>query len=65
MEDNNYTYYDDFLYHIDLSIETGNIKYIKDAIIKYKENLDQYYIDWGTRIIVELTQEAIEEIKII
>ena len=64
MKHNNYTSYDDFLYHIDLSIETGNIKYIKDAIIKYKGDLDQYYIDWGTRIIIELTQESIEEINI-
>ncbi len=49
---------------MDLSIETGNIKYIQHAITKYKGIIEQYYIDSGNRIIVELTQEAIEEIKI-
>lgn len=64
MEHGDYTNEEDFIYYMDLSIETGNIKYIQHAITKYKGIIEQYYIDSGNRIIVELTQEAIEEIKI-
>ena len=39
--------YDDFLYLIDLTIESGDIIYIKNAIIKYENVLSKYYIDWG------------------
>ena len=42
--------YDDFLYLIDLTIESGDIIYIKNAIIKYENVLS--------------TQEAIEEMII-
>tara|TARA_Y100001970_G_scaffold290723_2_gene425474 strand:+ start:3318 stop:3518 length:201 start_codon:yes stop_codon:yes gene_type:complete len=65
MEPDNYTIYDDFLHSIDLSIETGDINYVKEAIIKYKGILNQYYIDWGNRIIIELTTEAIEEMTLV
>ena len=39
--------YDDFLYLIDLTIESGDIIYIKNSIIKYENVLSKYYIDWG------------------
>jgi len=65
-EDNtNCTIYDDFLYCIDLSIETGDVSYVKEAIIKYKGILNQYYIDWANRIIIELTTESIEEMTLV
>tara|TARA_B110000444_G_scaffold158224_3_gene147921 strand:+ start:4394 stop:4585 length:192 start_codon:yes stop_codon:yes gene_type:complete len=56
--------YDDFLYLIDLTIESGDIIYIKNAIIKYENVLSKYYIDWGNQIIMDVTQEAIEEMII-
>ena len=61
----NYTIYDDFLHCIDLSIETGDISYVKEAITKYKGILNQHYIDWGNRIIIELTTESIEEMTLV
>lgn len=65
-EDNtNCTIYDDFLYCIDLTIETGDINYVKQAIFKYKGILNEYYIDWGNRIIIELTTESIEEMTLV
>jgi len=55
---------DDFIYQINLSIDSGNIIYIKNAIKKYKGVLSEYYIDWGNRIIVELMEESILEMNI-
>ena len=54
----------DFLYQIDLSIETGNINYIKNAIKKYKSVLNEYYINWANDIIIQLTEEAIDNMVI-
>ena len=64
MEISNYYYEDDFLYQIDLSIETGNINYIRNAINKYKDVLSMYYIDWANRIIMELTEDSMNEMII-
>ena len=55
---------DDFIYQIDLSIQTGNINYIKNAIKKYQGLLSEYYINWANRVIIELTHEAIDEMVI-
>ncbi len=64
MEISNYYYEDDFLYQIDLSIETGNINYIRNAIRQYKDVLSIYYIDWANRIIMELTEDSMNEMII-
>ena len=64
-DNTNYTIYDDFLHSIDLSIETGNISYVKEAMAKYKGILNQYYLDWANRIIIELTTESIEEMTLV
>lgn len=64
MEISNYYYEDDFLYQIDLSIETGNIDYIRNAIKQYKDVLSIYYIDWANRIIMELTEDSMNEMII-
>tara|TARA_X000000368_G_scaffold345389_1_gene284480 strand:- start:9965 stop:10162 length:198 start_codon:yes stop_codon:yes gene_type:complete len=64
MEISNYYNEDDFLYQIDLSIETGNINYIRNAIRQYKDVLSIYYIDWANRIIMELTQDSMNEMII-
>ena len=54
----------DFLYQIDLSIQSGNINYIRNAIKNYQGILSEYYIDWGNRIIMQLTEESINEMVI-
>ena len=64
MEETNLDVEYDFLYQIDLSIQSGNINYIKNAIKKYKNVLSEYYIDWGNKIIMELTEESINEMVI-
>tara|TARA_Y100000748_G_C15154864_1_gene355446 strand:+ start:188 stop:388 length:201 start_codon:yes stop_codon:yes gene_type:complete len=64
MELTNDTLEDEFLYQIDLSIETGNILYIKNAIEKYKKVLSKFYIDWANEIIIQLVTENIDEIVI-
>ena len=64
MEISNYYYEDDFLYQIDLSIETGNINYIRNAIRQYKDVLSINYIDWANRIIMELTEDSMNEMII-
>ena len=64
MEIINYYPEDDFLYQIDLSIQTGNITYIKNAIKHFKNILSEYYIDWANRIIMELTEESMNEMII-
>ena len=55
---------DDFIYQIDLSIETGNINYIKTAVKKYKGLLSVYYIDWANKIMMDLIQESVDDMVI-
>ena len=62
--DNNNNYYDDYLYYIDKSIQTGDIKFISFAIKKYETVLDKYYIEWGYRLIEELGCEAFGKLGI-
>tara|TARA_B100000900_G_scaffold400030_1_gene403228 strand:- start:905 stop:1102 length:198 start_codon:yes stop_codon:yes gene_type:complete len=64
MEITNYYPFDDFLYQIDLSIQTGNINYIKNAIKQYKGLLSEYYIDWANRIIIELIEDSMNDMVI-
>lgn len=54
----------DYIQLIDLSIQTGNINYIKDANKKYQNILSEYYIQWGNRILMELTEESMNEMVI-
>tara|TARA_B110000305_G_C19407410_1_gene623543 strand:- start:543 stop:818 length:276 start_codon:yes stop_codon:yes gene_type:complete len=55
---------DYFIYQIDLSIETGNINYIKNAVKKYKGLLSVYYIDWANRVMMDLIQESVDDMEI-
>lgn len=54
----------DYIQLIDLSIQTGNINYIKYAINKYQNILSEYYIQWGNTILMELTEESMNEMVI-
>jgi len=56
---------DDFIYQIDLSIDTGNIMYIKNAIKKYEPVLSKFYIDWANKIMMQLITEAIDEMQML
>jgi len=55
---------DDFIYQMDLSIETGNISYIKNAVKKYKDVLSVFYIDWANKIMMELVEESVNDMEI-
>ena len=55
---------DDFLYSIDLSIEYGDVIYIKNSIQKYKNVLPSTYIKMANRVMVELLEESLEEMDI-
>ena len=60
----NYNIIDDFINLIDLSIQTGNINYVYNAIKKYKNLVNETYITWANNIIIELTQESIDTMVI-
>lgn len=63
MENDNTTVYDNFLYMIDLAIESGNASIIQQAIKTYKD-IPEVYINMAKTIYVELITEQIEEIKL-
>lgn len=63
MENGNTTVYDNFLYMIDLAIESGNASIIQQAIKTYKD-IPEVYINMAKTIYVELITEKIEEIKL-
>ena len=65
MEITNYIPADDFIYQIDLSIDSGNIMYIKNAIKKYELVLSKIYIDWANKIMMQLITEAIDEMQML
>lgn len=63
MENGNTTVYDNFLYMIDLAIESGNASIIQQAIKTYKD-IPEVYINMAKTIYVELITEKIEDIKL-
>ena len=56
---------DAFLYEIDRSIDSGNEKYILDAIKIYKGKIDDSYIKMGQRMLTSLVEEKIESMECI
>ena len=64
INDGNDTIIDDFIYQIDLSIETGDINYIKKSLIKYRGLLNETYIKWANTIMIQITQEQITEMTV-
>jgi hypothetical protein len=61
---NNDEYIDLFLYEIDKSIASGNIIYIKNAIINYSKYIDISYINWANSLILEIVLEKLEYIEL-
>lgn len=64
LEKNNLTISDIFQFEIDRSIETGDIKYIKQAIAQYGNLVSQNDLIVANKIIMQLIEEKIEEINI-
>jgi hypothetical protein len=62
--ENSNEYIESFLLEIDKTIDTGNIIYIKQAIIKYTNIIDKSYITWANSLIFEIIQEKLENIQL-
>ena len=63
IENDNTTVYDNFLYIIDLAIESGNTSIIQQAIKDYKD-IPEVYINMAKTIYLQLITEQIEEITL-
>ena len=57
-------YIDSFLLEVDKTIASGNIIYIKNAIINYSKFIDRSYITWANLLILEIIQEKFEHIEL-
>jgi hypothetical protein len=57
-------YIDSFLYEVDKTIASGNIIYIKNAIINYSKFIDIIYINWANLLILEIVQEKLEYVEL-
>ena len=62
-DNDNTTIYDNFLYLIDLAIESGNASILQQAIKTYR-NIPDVYINMAKTIYLQLITEQIEEIKL-
>ena len=62
-DNDNTTIYDNFLYQIDLAIESGNASILQQAIKTYR-NIPDVYINMAKTIYLQLITEQIEEIKL-
>jgi len=62
--ENSNNYIDLFLCEVDKTINTGNIIYIKKAIITYSNYIDISYIIWANSLILEIVQEKLEYIQL-
>jgi hypothetical protein len=61
---NNDEYIDLLLLEVDKTIVSGNIMYIKNAIVSYSNYIDKSYIVWANSLILEIIQEKLEYIEI-
>jgi hypothetical protein len=62
--ENSNNYIDLFLCEVDKTINTGNVIYIKKAIINYNKYIDISYIIWANSLILEIVQEKFESIEL-
>jgi len=53
-----------FLLEVDKTIASGNIIYVKNAIINYSKFIDISYITWANLLILEIIQEKLEHIEL-
>ena len=64
IDDENDTLQEQFLYEVDKSTDTGDEKYILDAIKLYKGKIDEEYIKMAQNILTILLEEKIELMEI-
>lgn len=62
-DNDNTTIYDNFLYLIDLAIESGNASILQQAIKTYRD-IPEVYINMAKTIYLQLITEQIEEISL-
>ena len=63
IDNDNTTIYDNFLYLIDLAIESGNASILQQAIKTYRD-IPEVYINMAKTIYLQLITEQIEDIKL-
>lgn len=60
----NDTIQDIFHYEIETAIDKGDINIIRNAINDYGNLLDNSYIVWANRIMIEMLEEQMEDIQL-
>lgn len=55
---------DAFLYEIDKSVDSGNEKFILDAIKLYRGKIDETYIKMGYNMLTNLVEEKLDSMEI-
>lgn len=63
-ENPNDTIQDMFHFEIETAIDTGNINIIRNAINDYGHLLDNSYIVWANRVMIEMLEEQMEDIQL-
>ena len=63
-ENPNDTIQDLFHFEVETAIDTGNINVIRKAISDYGDLLDNSYIAWANRIMIEMLEEQMEDIEL-
>tara|TARA_B110000483_G_C18073186_1_gene494940 strand:- start:271 stop:582 length:312 start_codon:yes stop_codon:yes gene_type:complete len=63
-ENPNDTIQDMFHFEVETAIDTGNINVIRKAISDYGDLLDNSYIAWANRIMIEMLEEQMEDIEL-
>jgi|TARA_R110002072_G_scaffold193057_3_gene350243 hypothetical protein len=55
---------DAFLYEIDRSVDSGNEKFILDAIKLYRGNINESYIIMAQNILTNLVEEKLDSMEL-
>ena len=63
-DESNITIQEVFLFEIDKSIESGDVKFIENALVYYKNQISKDLVDMANRIILELITEKVEDFQI-
>lgn len=63
-DESNITIQEVFLFEIDKSIESGDVKFIENALVYYKNQISKDLVDMAHRIILELITEKVEDFEI-
>ena len=55
---------DAFLYEIDKSVDSGNEKFILDAIKVYRDKIDESYIKMAQNMLTNLVEEKLDSMEL-